>query len=259
MRRVLMLSVALAAFGGCAKQAEPAPAAVTPVPAPVAAPAPAVPEPGVAGAPAAPAAPAHPAAAPAAGPASAAAPEVAAPAAVAQLGQAAPDFTLADTDGGTWSLAAHKGKLVVVEWFNPGCPFVKYAYEEGPLAGLEAKLASEDLVWVRINSGAPGKQGHGLETNKAAREGWKIASPVLVDEDGRVGRLYEARTTPHLYIVDKQGVLVYRGALDNAPLGKVEVEGAAVTNYVEAAIGDLRGGRPVATPETVAYGCSVKY
>jgi thiol-disulfide isomerase/thioredoxin len=208
---------------------------------------------------------AEPAAAPAAtpgatgtvgGPTVAAAPTPAP--ATATLGQPAPDFTLNDTEGEPWKLSDHRGKTVVIEWFNPGCPFVKYAYGEGPLADMAKNAAKDDVVWVNVNSGASGKQGHGLEANREARERWAIAQPVLLDEDGAVGRSYEAKTTPAMYIVDKAGTLVYRGALDNAPLGRVEDDGAPL-NYVTAALADLAAGRPVAISETVSYGCSVKY
>jgi len=176
----------------------------------------------------------------------------------ARLGELAPDFALTGTDGETWKLSDHRGKVVVLEWFNPGCPFVKYAYGDGPLSDLAKKTVSDEVVWVNINSGAPGKQGHGLETNKTAKSDWGIEHPVLMDEDGAVGRKYEAKTTPEMYVVDKDGKLVYRGALDNAPLGRVDGDGEVV-NYVTSALADLAAGNPVATPETVSYGCSVKY
>ena len=259
MHHAWFFAVALVTVTACDKKPSPAPQAeaVAPAAATAAAPVPAAPTP----ASPAPAASALPTADPATAPAVPTAPAVAAAPgapAVAQLGQPAPDFSLTDTEGATWSLSAQRGKIVVIEWFNPGCPFVKYAYNEGPLKDLASAVRGDDVVWVNINSGAPGKQGHGLEVNRAAREAWKIAQPVLIDEDGRVGRLYEARTTPHLYIIDKQGVLAYRGALDNAPLGKVEGDEAPM-NYVRAALAEVQAGRPVTTPETVAYGCSVKY
>ncbi|TNF37788.1 MAG: redoxin domain-containing protein, partial [Deltaproteobacteria bacterium] len=176
----------------------------------------------------------------------------------ATLGQLAPDFALTDTDGKAWKLSDHRGKIVVIEWFNPGCPFVKYAYGDGPLKDLARRSTSDEVLWVNVNSGAPGKQGHGLEANQAAKTEWGIAHPILIDEDGAVGRRYDAKTTPGMVVVDKDGKLVYRGALDNAPLGRVEGDEAPV-NYVSAALADLAAGRPVATPETTSYGCSVKY
>lgn len=181
------------------------------------------------------------------------------PVATAQLGQAAPDFSLKGLDGATHTLGQHRGKTVVLEWFNPGCPFVQHAHGAGgPLDGMAAKATADgSVVWLAINSGAPGKQGHGADTNKQAATDWKLSHPVLLDEDGRVGHLYGAMTTPHMYVVDPNGVLVYRGGLDNAPMGRAE--GQAPVKYVENALADVKAGRPVALAETKPYGCSVKY
>jgi hypothetical protein len=184
--------------------------------------------------------------------------ELATTKAPAALGQPAPDFTLPDLDGGQVSLASFRGKTVVLEWFNPECPFVKYAHDEGPLKDQAKRTVSDEIVWISINSGAPGKQGHGIGKNKAGREHYMMSNPILIDEGGDVGRRYGAKTTPHMYVLDKEGKLVYRGAIDNAPMGKVKGEGEPV-NYVDAALADLAAGRPVATPETKSYGCSVKY
>lgn len=180
------------------------------------------------------------------------------PASKAAVGQPAPDFTLPDLSGAEHTLSAHRGKTVVVEWFNPGCPFVKHAHGEG---GVLADMASTvtakgDVVWLAVNSGAPGKEGHGVDTNKAAKSEWSLAHPVLLDEDGAVGRSYGAVTTPHMYVVDPEGTLVYQGAIDNKPLGKGDGE---AVNYVERALADLAAGRPVAIDKTKPYGCSVKY
>ncbi|MEZ4241137.1 MAG: thioredoxin family protein [Myxococcota bacterium] len=176
--------------------------------------------------------------------------------AVAAIGQPAPDFALKDLDGKEHRLSSLKGKTVVLEWFNPGCPYVKYAHGEGALAKTPGEALEQGVVWLAINSGAPGKQGHGVAANKQAAASWSMAYPVLLDEDGAVGRAYDAKTTPHVYVVDAEGVLVYRGALDNRPLGE---GGGEVVNYVAKALGDLAAGKPVATPETKPYGCSVKY
>jgi peroxiredoxin len=176
------------------------------------------------------------------------------------LGAPAPDFELSDLDGKRVKLSSLRGKTVVLEWFNPGCPFVKASHTKGSLVDTAAKLAKEGVVWLAINSGAPGKQGHGLETNREAKETFKLEHPVLLDESGRVGRAYAAARTPHLYVIDKTGVLVYRGAIDNSPDGEGESPtGGKLVNHVSAALADLGAGRPVATPETEAYGCSVKY
>jgi peroxiredoxin len=177
----------------------------------------------------------------------------------AELGKPAPAFELKDVNGKTVKLSDYRGKTVVLEWFNPGCPFVKYAHGEGPLKDV-AKLPGAgraDVVWLAINSGKAGAEGAGVEANKKHAAEWKMNYPVLIDESGKVGRAYGAKTTPHMYVIDASGKLVYRGALDNAPLGRVK-DGATVS-YVQAALDDLAAGRAVRTPETQSYGCSVKY
>ena len=174
----------------------------------------------------------------------------------ATVGQSAPNFTLSDTEGAAHSLADYAGKTVVLEWFNPDCPFVVYAHgKKGPLAAQPARVIDENTVWLAINSGAPGKQGHGLERNQKAKATYGMAYPILLDEAGDVGRLYGAKTTPHMFVIDPSGTLVYAGGLDDAPMGK----GDQATNYVDACLADLQAGRPVATAESKAYGCSVKY
>ena len=179
-------------------------------------------------------------------------------AAEAVVGQAAPDFTLTDVSGVSHTLSAYKGKTVVLEWFNPDCPFVKYAHGPGgPLVGLPKTWIDQGVVWLAINSGAEGKQGAGKERNTAAVAEYGMVNPVLIDADGAVGRRYAAKTTPHMFIVDAQGVLVYDGALDNAPLGKVEAEPRQ--DHVVAALTALVAGQPVAQGRTQPYGCSVKY
>ena len=177
----------------------------------------------------------------------------------AELGKPAPAFELKDVNGKTVKLADFRGKTVVLEWFNPGCPFVKYAHGEGPLkeAANRPGAGRADVVWLAINSSASGKQGHGVELNKQAGAEWKMTYPLLIDESGAVGRMYGAKTTPHMYVIDASGKLVYRGALDNAPLGRSS-DGKTVS-YVQAALDDLAAGRAVRTAETQSYGCSVKY
>jgi len=169
----------------------------------------------------------------------------------------APDFTLEDLGGNAHHLSAYRGKTVVLEWFNPGCPFVKYAYGQGPLKGMAAReVAKGDLVWLTINSGAPGKQGHGRELNETSAHGFGMEEPLLLDESGSVGKLYGAKSTPHMFVIAPNGHIVYRGALDNAPLGKAD---GPLINYVEVALAALRAGDPIETAETPSYGCSVKY
>lgn len=176
----------------------------------------------------------------------------------AAIGSPAPDFTLKDVDGKTVKLSDYKGKTIVLEWFNPGCPFVVAAHgKDGELAGMSTKVAADGVVWLSINSSAAGKEGSGAEMNKKMRDEWKIKNPVLLDESGDVGRMYGAKSTPHMFVIDAKGMLVYRGALDNAPMGKVD--GPTKMNYVAMALADLKAGKPVATKETKSYGCSVKY
>ena len=175
----------------------------------------------------------------------------------AALGASAPEFALEDTDGDTVKLSDFRGRPVVLEWFNPECPFVRYAHTRGPLAKMGNEAAGDGVVWLAINSGPPDKQGHGAELNRSVRERYGMRYPVLLDPSGEVGRAYRARTTPHLFVIDSAGVLVYRGALDNAPLG--DVTGDTTVNYVEQALTALARGAAVATPETRPYGCSVKY
>ncbi len=175
-----------------------------------------------------------------------------------KVGQQAPDFTLTDTEGKTVKLSSFVGKTVVLEWYNPDCPFVKYAYTDGPLKGMAKKFASDKLVWLNINSSAPGKQGHGVERNKKAFKDNGLSRAVLVDEDGKVGRLYKAKTTPQMFVINPKGAIVYTGAIDNAPFGNVK-GGGDVINYVEQALGKLAGSKAIVTSETKPYGCSVKY
>ena len=178
----------------------------------------------------------------------------------AKVGAPAPDFSLPDLDGKQVTLSSFRGKTVVLEWFNPGCPFVKASHTKGSLIDTAARHTKAGVVWLAVNSGAPGKQGHGVEANREGQQRFKLEHPILLDETGRVGHAYAAAHTPHLYVIDKEGRLVYRGAIDNSP----DAEGESPTsgklvNYVDAALADLAAGRPVATPETEAYGCSVKY
>lgn len=194
-------------------------------------------------------------------PSPAAAPTSPAPAAEAlasaELGKAAPDFTLKDLDGKPHKLSDYKGKTVILEWYNPDCPFVVKQHNEGPLKTMAKDVAANGVVWLAINSGAPGKQGAGLERNKTSLTEYGIAHPILLDEDGKVGKAYKARNTPHMYVIKPDGTLAYMGAIDNAPMGKVPESG--LVNHVADALADLAANRPVKVPETKAYGCSVKY
>ncbi len=190
-------------------------------------------------------------------------PRVAEPAASAQaalIGKPAPAFTLKDLDGNEVALASFKGKPVVLEWFNPQCPYVKKAHGQGSLVGTAKKHTDAGAVWLAINSGAPGKQGHDPAVNAEAVKTWSLSHPVLRDEDGAVGHAYGATNTPNMYVIDAAGVLVYAGAIDNSPDGEgATPAGGTLVNHVDAALADLAAGRPVATPSTEPYGCGVKY
>jgi len=185
---------------------------------------------------------------------------LASPALAAEVGSPAPDFTLQDLQGKTVRLADLRGKVVVLEWFNPGCPFVRAAHTRGTLVGDAARHARDGVVWLAVNSAAPGKQGYGEDANRTAAQAFRMAYPVLLDPTGQVGRAYGATNTPGMMVVDREGRLAYRGAIDNSPDGERQApQGGALVDYVSAALEDLAAGRPVRTPETRQYGCSVKY
>ena len=175
-----------------------------------------------------------------------------------KVGAEAPAFELRDLDGRIHRLADYAGKIVVLEWFNPACPFIQYAHTKGPLRDLARSIAGDDLVYLAINPGAPGKQGADVETNRQAVARFGLAHPVLLDPQGVVGRAYGAAKTPHMFVIDRAGTLVYAGALDNAPMGEVDGDGPHVV-YVRQAVEALRAGTQVPRPETPPYGCSVKY
>ena len=177
-----------------------------------------------------------------------------------QVGQPAPEFTLTDSNGQSHKLSDFKGKFVVLEWLNHGCPFVVKHYESGNMQNLQKEYTGKDVVWLSIVSSAPGKQGHmnPEETNKAKAEKGSAATAVLLDEDGTVGKLYDAKVTPELYVINPAGVLVYAGAIDDKKsTDPADVAGAK--NYVKQALDEAMAGKPVSEPSTTAYGCSVKY
>jgi peroxiredoxin len=194
-----------------------------------------------------------------AAPPAASSPGAAAAAERAEIGKPAPDFTLTDYEGKTHHLADYKGKTVVLEWFNPDCPFVKASHGKGSLKTM-AKRLGDKVVWLGINSSAPGKQGNGRDRVEAGKKAFDLSHAVLIDDSGRVGKQYGATNTPHMYVIGPDGVLAYRGAIDNSPDGEGESPtGGKLINYVDAALDDLAAKRPVAMPETRAYGCGVKY
>lgn len=178
----------------------------------------------------------------------------------AALGKPAPDFTLKDLDGNPVKLSSFKGKVVVLEWFNPGCPFVNKAHDKGTLKDEPAAQRKNDVVWLAINSGGPGKQGNGLEANREGAKKLGVNYPVLLDEGGEVGHAYGATNTPHMFVIDKQGVLQYEGAVDNSPDGEREsAPDNKVVAYVDEAIAAISAGKSPAVAHTKAYGCGVKY
>jgi len=170
----------------------------------------------------------------------------------ARMAPPAPDFTLTDQDGKPVRLADLRGKVVVLEWINPDCPFVKrHHVERNTMVELARKYADKGVVWLAINT------THYMDrrANKKWHDDWKLPYPILVDADGKVGRAYGAKSTPHMFIIDQAGEIAYQGAIDDDPGGKA----GSPANYVDAALGELLAGRPVGNPSTNAYGCSVKY
>jgi len=175
-------------------------------------------------------------------------------------GNSAPDFTLADTHGNGHFLAGYKGKFVVLEWTNYDCPFVKKYYDSGTMQELQKNYTGKGVIWLSICSSAPGKQGNYPAEiwNEMAEKKGAAPTAVLLDPDGKTGRLYGAQTTPHMFVINPEGVLIYRGAIDSIPSVDPADIGKA-TNYVRAALEEAMSGEPVREPSTQAYGCSVKY
>ena len=176
------------------------------------------------------------------------------------VGQPAPGFTLPDASGRQVSLAGLKGRTVVLEWNNPGCPSVQKHYDSGNMQRTQAAAAKDGVVWLTVNSGAPGKQGHmdAGEAKEFVADAGAHPAAYLLDPKGDVGRAYGARTTPHMYIVDGKGTLVYAGGMDDRPSTDADdVEGAR--NHVLAALSELKAGKPVSVPTSRPYGCNVKY
>ena len=172
----------------------------------------------------------------------------------------APDFTLSDNGGVEHTLSQYRGSVVVLEWINFDCPFVKKFYAPGVMPKLQKQYREQGVVWLSINSSAPGKQGHfaGKDLDKRIKSEKHAATAYLLDTDGTVGKLYGARTTPHMYLIDDEGVLRYAGAIDDSPTtDSKDIEGAV--NYVVQALGEIAGGDEVSVKTTRPYGCSVKY
>jgi peroxiredoxin len=180
--------------------------------------------------------------------------------AAATVGQAAPNFTAVDASGKTVSLADFKGRHVVLEWVNPGCPYVRRHYDSANMQGAQKAATAQGVVWLAVNSTAqdagdyltPAAMTQWMQSQKAA------ATATLMDADGQVGRAYGARTTPHMYIVNPVGTLVYAGAIDDQPRASL-ADTPKANNHVKVALAESLAGKAVSTPSTRAYGCSVKY
>jgi len=174
----------------------------------------------------------------------------------------APDFTGTTATGETVSLSDYAGKRVVLEWTNDGCPFVQkhYAVPPANMQGLQTDASESDVVWLSIISSAPGKQGHRTGAEILDMNEGRGATPehVIIDESGDIGRLYKAKTTPHMFLITEDGMVAYQGAIDDTPSARVsDIETA--TNYVSAAMQSVAAGEPVEVASSKPYGCSVNY
>ncbi len=176
------------------------------------------------------------------------------------VGKPAPEFTGQTSDGKTVKLGDYRGKTVVLEWTNHGCPFVGKHYGTGNMQALQKQAGNKDIVWLSVISSAPGRQGHVSPQRANELTASRGASPaaVILDEEGDIGRVYEATATPHMYVVDDKGVLAYKGAIDDIPSASHD-DVAKATNYVRSALAAMAAGKLPDPRATRAYGCSVKY
>lgn len=177
-----------------------------------------------------------------------------------ELGRPAPAFSVTDTTGKTWSLADVSGKGMILEWTNHDCPYVQKHYGSGNMQALQKEAKEAGYAWLSVISSAPGKQGHvtSAQADELSKDRGASPTAVLLDGDGSMGRAYGAQTTPHMYVIDGSGTLVYMGGIDDrATTDLADVEGAK--NYVRIAMAELLAGQPVSNPATRPYGCSVKY
>jgi peroxiredoxin len=175
-------------------------------------------------------------------------------------GAAAPDISVTDSKGKTHTISQYKGKTVVLEWFNPGCPFVVKHYGSGNMQKLQEDFTGKGVVWLTIDSSAPGKEGHLTpEQANAKMTEWKMKpTALLLDPDGKAGQTYGAKNTPHMFVISPEGKVIYQGAIDSKPSAKAEdIPGS--TNYVKVALDESMAGKPVSTASTKPYGCTVKY
>lgn len=177
-----------------------------------------------------------------------------------KVGNPAPDFTAKDSNGKVQKLSDYRGKYVVLEWHNRMCPYVHKHYASGNMQKLQKEWTAKGVVWFTVISSAPGKQGYMTAEEENAYVKKMNASPtaVLLDPSGEVGRLYDAKTTPHMFVINPQGILIYDGAIDNKPTTDL-ADVPTATNYVSQALEEAMAGKQVTTPVTRPYGCSVKY
>jgi peroxiredoxin len=175
------------------------------------------------------------------------------------VGKPAPDFKLADLNGKTHALSDFNGKIVVLEWTNPGCPFVVGHYKTGNMQSLQKKYTEAGVIWLAVNSTSPShRDSKSAQELKDEYTGWKAAyTAQLIDADGKFGKLYDAKTTPHMFIIDQSGNLAYQGAIDDDRSTKGGKE--ATVNYVSQALDELLAGKSVSVKMTKQYGCSIKY
>lgn len=177
-----------------------------------------------------------------------------------EIGKPAPEFMANDVDGHHVMLSSLKGKAIVLEWSNPDCPFVHKQYDTGNMQAVQKEATKDNVIWITIDSSAKGKEGNypAPELKKIYADQKANFSHLIIDESGEIGKLYAAKTTPHMFVINEKGVLVYAGAIDDkSGFAKEEVKTAK--NYILAALNDLKAGRPVAISSTKPYGCSVKY
>lgn len=177
-----------------------------------------------------------------------------------EIGQPAPDFTATTADGKTVHLSDFKGQPVVLEWTNNECPFVKKHYDSGNMQKLQAAATADKVTWLSIISSAPGKQGNvdGPTALQLTKDRNAQPTAVILDPTGEIGHLYHATTTPHMFVIDKDGALVYAGGIDNRST-PIPTSLIGATNYVRLALADLKAGKPVGTPTSKPYGCGIKY
>jgi peroxiredoxin len=178
----------------------------------------------------------------------------------ARVGETAPDFTATDSNGKIHHLADYRGKYVVLEWHNNGCPYTRKHYESGNMENLQREWTARGVVWFTVISSAPGQQGYVTadQENQYVQQMNAAPTAALLDPSGDLGHLYGAKTTPDMFIINPEGILIYEGAIDNRPTPDAsDIPGA--TNYVSQALTEAMAGRPVSVPVSQPYGCSVKY